>query len=106
MRVDNLSTVTLGNNRDSIRIASKDSFEIGSLWITDMLHVPYGVSCTDLDCRAPVAHCGLVFRMALLLVFSLELACRRRGSYMSIDLLYARADPRLCRSTLSRVSTR
>ncbi len=44
MKVDNSSTVTFGNKRNSIRIVSQDQYTVGSLWIVDMLHVPYGVS--------------------------------------------------------------
>ncbi|KZT11783.1 glycoside hydrolase family 16 protein [Laetiporus sulphureus 93-53] len=44
MRVDNTSTVTVGNKRNSVRIATKDHFTVGSLWVTDMVHVPYGCS--------------------------------------------------------------
>lgn len=44
MKVDNSSTVTFGNKRNSIRIVSQDQYTVGSLWIVDMLHVPYGCS--------------------------------------------------------------
>ena len=44
MKVDNTSSVTVGNNRNSIRINTKDHFTVGSLWVTDMLHVPFGCS--------------------------------------------------------------
>ncbi|KAH9950667.1 concanavalin A-like lectin/glucanase domain-containing protein [Amylocystis lapponica] len=44
IRVDNSSTVTLGQNRNSVRIATNDLFEVGSVWISDFLHVPYGCS--------------------------------------------------------------
>jgi hypothetical protein len=32
-----------GDKRDSIRVETIDRFGIGSVWIADMLHVPYGV---------------------------------------------------------------
>ncbi|KAJ7575537.1 glycoside hydrolase family 16 protein, partial [Mycena floridula] len=44
IRVDNTSTVTDTNKRDTVRIASADTFSIGSLWVADMYHVPYGCS--------------------------------------------------------------
>jgi len=44
LRVDNVTNVPLGGNRSSIRITTLDSYSIGSLWIVDMTHVPYGCS--------------------------------------------------------------
>jgi len=44
IKVDNTSTVTVGSNRNSVRISTKDHFTVGSLWITEMTHVPYGCS--------------------------------------------------------------
>lgn len=44
IKVDNTSTVVYDNKRNSIRIASVDSFGVGSLWVADMYHVPYGCS--------------------------------------------------------------
>ncbi|PCH40441.1 glycoside hydrolase family 16 protein [Wolfiporia cocos MD-104 SS10] len=44
MKVDNTTTVTVGSVRNSVRIATKDQFTVGSMWITDMVHVPYGCS--------------------------------------------------------------
>ena len=44
MKVDNTSSVTVGNNRNSVRINTKDHYTVGSLWVTDMVHVPYGCS--------------------------------------------------------------
>lgn len=38
------------NKRNSVRIASVDSFGVGSLWVADMYHVPYGVR-TPILCR-------------------------------------------------------
>lgn len=49
MRVDNTTNVQFNQNRNSIRISTKDHFTVGSLWIVDMLHVPYGVSYVDND---------------------------------------------------------
>ncbi|GBE85081.1 concanavalin A-like lectin/glucanase domain-containing protein [Sparassis latifolia] len=45
MRVDNTTTISsFGQDRNSIRISTQDEFTVGSLWITDMVHVPYGCS--------------------------------------------------------------
>ena len=43
MKVDNSTNLKVGQNRDSIRISSKDQFTIGSVWVADILHVPFGV---------------------------------------------------------------
>ncbi|KZT69565.1 glycoside hydrolase family 16 protein [Daedalea quercina L-15889] len=44
MKVDNTSSVSVGQDRNSVRINTKDHFTVGSLWVTDMLHVPFGCS--------------------------------------------------------------
>jgi len=44
MKVDNTSTVAFNDKRNTIRISSNDYYEVGSLWIADMYHVPYGCS--------------------------------------------------------------
>jgi len=44
MKVDNTSTVAENIKRNTVRITSKDSFSVGSLWIADMYHVPFGCS--------------------------------------------------------------
>jgi len=44
IKVDNTSTVVYNDKRNTVRIASKDSYNVGSLWVADMLHVPYGCS--------------------------------------------------------------
>ncbi|KAL5519765.1 hypothetical protein ACEPAG_1425 [Sanghuangporus baumii] len=44
IRVDNSTTLSFGEKRDSIRMTSKDRFKAGSVWIADFLHVPYGCS--------------------------------------------------------------
>ena len=43
IRVDNSTTLSFGEKRESIRMTSKDRFKVGSVWIADFLHVPYGV---------------------------------------------------------------
>ncbi|KAI9450230.1 glycoside hydrolase family 16 protein [Lactarius psammicola] len=44
MKVDNTTVVPLNSKRDTVRITSKDRFAVGSVWIADMLHVPFGCS--------------------------------------------------------------
>ena len=44
MQVDNFTNVDFNTKRNSIRITSDAQYTIGSLWIADILHVPYGVS--------------------------------------------------------------
>lgn len=44
MKVDNTTKVNFNDKRNSIRITSKDQYTVGSLWVADILHVPYGVS--------------------------------------------------------------
>ncbi|GAA5878025.1 hypothetical protein JCM3774_005984 [Rhodotorula dairenensis] len=44
IKVDNTSEVLYPNKRRSVRISSQDNWGIGSLWVFDMVHVPYGCS--------------------------------------------------------------
>jgi len=44
LKVDNTSYVPLNQKRNSVRITSQDSYDVGSLWIIDLLHIPYGCS--------------------------------------------------------------
>lgn len=44
IKVDNKTVVPYNEKRNTIRIASKDSYGVGSVWIADMLHVPFGCS--------------------------------------------------------------
>ncbi|KAJ7646203.1 glycoside hydrolase family 16 protein [Mycena rosella] len=44
IKVDNTSTVAFNDKRNTVRISSKDEFDIGSVWIADMYHVPFGCS--------------------------------------------------------------
>ncbi|KAK7683143.1 hypothetical protein QCA50_013816 [Cerrena zonata] len=44
MKVDNTSTVPFNEKRNTVRITSKDFYDVGSLWIIDLLHIPYGCS--------------------------------------------------------------
>ncbi|KAL0562771.1 hypothetical protein V5O48_019308, partial [Marasmius crinis-equi] len=44
LRVDNTSNVPFDQKRNTVRITSKDSYAVGSLWIIDLRHIPYGCS--------------------------------------------------------------
>ncbi|KAJ7205979.1 glycoside hydrolase family 16 protein [Mycena pura] len=44
IKVDNTSTVAFNDKRNTVRISSKDEFAVGSVWIADMYHVPFGCS--------------------------------------------------------------
>ncbi|SCV70197.1 BQ2448_1591 [Microbotryum intermedium] len=44
IKVDNASVVPYSYKRDSVRISTNTLFGIGSLWIYDAYHVPYGCS--------------------------------------------------------------
>ena len=44
MRVDNTTNVAWNDKRNSVRIESRDWYGVGSLWIVDIAHVPYGCS--------------------------------------------------------------
>ena len=45
IKVDNTTNnLQIKQDRNSVNIATKDYFAMGSVWVADMLHVPYGVS--------------------------------------------------------------
>jgi len=44
IKVDNTTVVPFNIKRNTVRITSNDQFGIGSVWVVDMLHVPYGCS--------------------------------------------------------------
>ncbi|KAF5382697.1 hypothetical protein D9615_003072 [Tricholomella constricta] len=44
IKVDNTSTVPFNEKRNTVRITSNDRYGVGSVWVADMLHVPYGCS--------------------------------------------------------------
>ncbi|KAI9444261.1 glycoside hydrolase family 16 protein [Lactarius indigo] len=44
IKVDNVSNVPYNEKRNTIRITSQDSYGVGSLWIIDLTHLPYGCS--------------------------------------------------------------
>lgn len=43
MRVDNTTQLKFGQKRNSLRLSTKDQFTVGSVWVADLLHVPFGV---------------------------------------------------------------
>ena len=44
IKVDNTTNnLQIKQDRNSVNIATKDYFAMGSVWVADMLHVPYGV---------------------------------------------------------------
>ncbi|KAF7968294.1 hypothetical protein HWV62_31039 [Athelia sp. TMB] len=44
IKVDNTTTVPFNDKRNTVRITSAESFGVGSVWVADMTHVPYGCS--------------------------------------------------------------
>ncbi|KZT22735.1 glycoside hydrolase family 16 protein [Neolentinus lepideus HHB14362 ss-1] len=44
LRVDNATDVAYNQKRNSIRVTTQASYGIGSLWIIDLVHIPYGCS--------------------------------------------------------------
>ncbi|KAF8531996.1 concanavalin A-like lectin/glucanase domain-containing protein [Gautieria morchelliformis] len=44
IKVDNASTVAAGQKRNTVRIQTEEVYGVGSLWIADMTHVPFGCS--------------------------------------------------------------
>ncbi|KAI0035226.1 concanavalin A-like lectin/glucanase domain-containing protein [Vararia minispora EC-137] len=44
IKVDNTTTVDYNYKRNTVRVASTDEYAVGSVWVADMLHVPYGCS--------------------------------------------------------------
>ncbi|KAG5641388.1 hypothetical protein DXG03_005355 [Asterophora parasitica] len=44
LKVDNFHNVAFNQKRNSIRITSQAAYAVGSLWIADMLHIPFGCS--------------------------------------------------------------
>jgi len=44
VRVDNFTDVPLNTKRNSVRITTQDSFSFGSLWMIDLVHIPFGCS--------------------------------------------------------------
>lgn len=60
LKVDDNSFVSDGQQRDSVRISSMDSFDLGTLWVMDAYHVPYGCryvagSYNNSPCRSNIS---------------------------------------------------
>ena len=82
MRVDNYTNLQFGDKRDTIHITSLDLFTVGSVWIADMLHVPFGVSAAVFSLLPTYLKPPSVFSMARVLVYRAELACRWRNRHL------------------------
>lgn len=57
MKVDNKTNVPFNDKRNTVRISTTDRFAVGSVWIADMLHVPFGVSLV-VPCHAHKVRCS------------------------------------------------
>ncbi|KAF5380159.1 hypothetical protein D9615_006142 [Tricholomella constricta] len=44
LKVDNMHNVAFNQKRNSLRITTQAAYAVGSLWITDMVHIPFGCS--------------------------------------------------------------
>ncbi|ORY27632.1 concanavalin A-like lectin/glucanase domain-containing protein [Naematelia encephala] len=44
IKVDNTSTVAYNDKRESVKILSQDTYSVGSVWVLDAVHLPYGCS--------------------------------------------------------------
>lgn len=53
LKVDNTSYVPLNQKRNSVRIETSHQYGVGSLWVVDIAHVPYG--CSVSLCIQPVS---------------------------------------------------
>ena len=42
LKVDDNSFVPGGQKRDSVRVSSMDGYGLGTLWVLDAYHAPYG----------------------------------------------------------------
>ena len=51
IKVDNTTNVPFNQKRNTVRIESTDSYSVGSLWVADMLHVPFGCRYTMVASR-------------------------------------------------------
>ncbi|KAJ7048581.1 glycoside hydrolase family 16 protein [Mycena amicta] len=44
LKVDDFSNVAWNQKRNSVRVTTKSSYALGSLWVVDAVHLPYGCS--------------------------------------------------------------
>ena len=88
IKVDNTTVVPAGADRDTIRITTTDSYAVGSVWIADMLHVPFGVGQ-----RLSNRYMSVLSRFAQTIIFVfLRRARHRSRTQMSMtDVLTCRA---------------
>ena len=58
IKVDNTSFVPFNEKRNTVRITTKDFYDFGSLWIIDVVHLPYGCSVCfhSLGMHFPLTH--------------------------------------------------
>lgn len=54
IKVDNTTTVAYNDKRNTVRIASQESYGVGSVWVADMLHVPFGCSVWCVPIPLPI----------------------------------------------------
>lgn len=62
-----------------MRIASNDEFRVGSVFVADMLHVPFGVSHECYSVSGSISSQIIVFCLACLVVTGATLAGRYDG---------------------------
>ena len=55
IKVDNTTNVPYNEKRNTIRIASEERYDIGSVFVADFYHVPYGVRLYFLT-SLPISH--------------------------------------------------
>ena len=58
IKIDNTSFVPFNEKRNTVRITTKDFYDFGSLWIIDVVHLPYGCSVCfhSLGMHFPLTH--------------------------------------------------
>ena len=81
MKVDNSTKINFGDKRNSIRVVSKQQFTVGSVWVSDIVHIPYGVRLLSL-LYSHVSHLGsssTVLSLARMVVVRYGLAPGRRN---------------------------
>ena len=44
IKVDNTTFVPYNDKRDSVRITTNDYFGVGTVWVIDAIHLPFGCS--------------------------------------------------------------
>lgn len=57
IKVDNTTFVPYNDKRDSVRITTQDYFGVGTVWVIDALHLPFGCSVRGIrsDLLIPLA---------------------------------------------------